>query len=61
MGHMYEAHTNDGQSFDVSTPHHHSDHDDQTFRNHLLDVIKQSASQIIAGVVVHRYTYKGRR
>lgn len=60
MAHVYEVATNQG-NFDVNTPHHHGDHDDKTFAQHLLDVIKQSGAQIVAGLVVHRFTYKGRR
>lgn len=59
MAHQYEVHTNDGKSYDVSTPNHHEDHDDGAFRRHLLDVIKGAASGVIAQSVV-RYVYRGR-
>ena len=60
MAHLYEVATNQG-THNVTTPHHHEEHDEKTFTQHLIDVIKQSSSQIISGLVVHRITYKGRR
>ncbi|WP_067734195.1 hypothetical protein [Novosphingobium naphthalenivorans] len=60
MAHLYEVHANDGQAYNVTTPHHHDDHDDQTFRKHLLDVVKSTISGVAANAI-NRYIYKGRR
>jgi hypothetical protein len=60
MAHVYEARTGDGKAYNVSTDRHHADHDDKTFKQHLLDVIKGSVSGVISGVVV-TYVYKGRK
>lgn len=61
MSNVYEVTVGDGQAFNVTTSHHHADHDDKTFAAHLLDVIKQSGAQIVAGMVVARFTHKGSR
>lgn len=60
MANLYGVQTSSGKNFDVTTNKHHDDHDDKTFRDHLLDVIKGTASQVIGEVVV-RYTFKGRK
>lgn len=59
MAHQYEVHTNDGRAFNVTTQHHHDDHDENSFRRHLLDVLKSTGSGIASAVIV-RYIYKGR-
>lgn len=61
MAHVYEVQTSDGRVHQVATPKHHSQSDEKTFKQHLLDVIKQTTAQILAGVVVHRFNYKGTR
>lgn len=61
MAHLYEVHTSDGRSHDVTTPHHHDDHDHKTFSQHLLDIIKGATSSVVGGVIVNRIIYKGRR
>ena len=60
MAHLYELVTNQG-THNVTTPHHHEDHDEANFQKHLIDVIKQSSAQIISGLIIHRITYRGRR
>jgi len=57
--HLYEVTLSNGDKYDVNTRTHHSDVPEPSFRQHLLDIIKASASQIIAGVVVG-YIHKGR-
>ncbi len=49
MPHQYEARTSDGDAYTVTTSKHHDDHDDATFKKHLLDVIKSSVSGVISG------------
>jgi hypothetical protein len=58
MAHKYEVHTDKG-TFDVTTPHHHDDHHEDTFLKHLLDVIKGAAGGVGAGMIM-RYIYKGK-
>jgi hypothetical protein len=60
MSHVYEVKTSDGKAYDVTTPHHHQDHDAKAFLDHLLDVLKGAAGGVISGTIVH-YAYKGRR
>jgi hypothetical protein len=60
MSHIYDVQTSDGRSHQVATQHHHDDHDDASFKRHLLDVLKGSASGVIGGSVVH-FLYRGRR
>jgi hypothetical protein len=60
MANVYEARLSSGESYTVTTDRHHGDHDDKTFKQHLLDVIKGSISGIVSGVVV-AYIHKGRR
>jgi len=61
MANIYEVHTSDGRAHQITTPKHHTQSDEKTFKQHLLDVIKQSTAQILAGVVVNRFTFKGTR
>jgi hypothetical protein len=60
MAYMYRADLSDGSAYDVTTDRHHADHDDRTFKQHLLDIIKASIPNIISGVVVG-YVHKGRK
>jgi hypothetical protein len=60
MAHSYEVQTSDG-TFNVDTQHHHDDHGDSAFKKHLLDIILSTASGVASGLIVHRFTYKGRR
>lgn len=61
MAHLYEVHTNDGRTHEVPTTHHHSDHDEATFKRHLLDVLKGTASGVASNIIVSRFIYRGRR
>lgn len=61
MGHLYEVHTSDGRSHPVETHLHHEGHDERTFANHLLDVLKGASSSVLGNVIVHRFIYRGRR
>lgn len=58
--HLYEVHLDDGSVHDVRTPHHHDDHDDETFARHLLDVIKGAAGGVIGGLIL-RIIHKGHK
>jgi hypothetical protein len=60
MANLYQARLNNGQTYDVTTDRHHADHDDKTFKQHLLEVIKASVPGIISGIVVG-YVHKGRK
>lgn len=54
MANVYEAKTSAG-NYNVTTDKHHSNHDDATFKRHLLDVIKATASGVTTGVILHEY------
>lgn len=60
MSHEYDVQLSDGKKYSVKTQHHHEDHDTNTFANHLLDVIKNILGTVASGVIVHRFTYKGK-
>jgi hypothetical protein len=49
-----------GDTYNVTTDKHHADHDDATFKQYLLDVIKNTTSGVITGVVVS-YVFKGKK
>ena len=61
MAHIYSVQLSDGRTYDVSTEHYHGDHNDSTFKQHLLDVLKGTLSDLLARVIVASYRYKGRR
>lgn len=44
---LYEVTLHDGQRFNVQTPHHHDNHDDQSWRKHLTDILKSSVSGLV--------------
>jgi hypothetical protein len=60
MPNLYEVHLSNGQVYEVSTQHHHDDHPAPTFQQHLLDVLKSSASRVVSEVII-RVVFKGRR
>jgi|GEM_PF-6439620 len=60
MAYVYEVHANDGGIYTVTTQHHHEDHDEHSFRRHLLDVVKSTISGVLANGI-NRFIYKGRR
>jgi hypothetical protein len=60
MANVYQATLSDGTSYNVPTDKHHGNHSDAEFKKHLLDIIKNSTSGIITGVVVG-YIFKGRK
>jgi hypothetical protein len=60
MSNVYTAKAKDGSSYEVSTSKHHSDHDEETFKKHLTDVIKGTISGVGAIVIVE-YIFKGRK
>lgn len=58
--HVYEVSTSDG-TFNVNTDQHHDNHSDAAFRQHLMQAILNAAANLAGGIVLHHYTYKGRR
>ena len=60
MANQYDVTLSDGRSYSVTTDRHHGEHSDNAFKQHLLDIIKQSAAGIITGVVVG-YIHRGRK
>ena len=60
MAHLYEVSTSSG-TFDVTTDQHHDDHSDAVFREHLIQAILNAAANLAGGVILHHYTYRGRR
>lgn len=60
MAHFYEVRTSDG-NFNVSTDNHHDNHSDEWFRQHLIQAILDTARDVASGIILHHYTYKGRR
>ena len=58
--HRYDVHLDDGKVYEVTTPHHHDDHDEAAFSRHLLDVIKSSIAGVVAGTVL-RFVFRGRQ
>jgi hypothetical protein len=53
MSYVYEARHSNGTTYDVPTNNHHSNHGEDDFKNHLLDIIKRSASGVISGYILH--------
>ncbi len=51
VANLYEARLSDGKTYNVTTIRHHGDHDDQTFKRHLLDIIKASIFGVVVGYV----------
>ncbi len=60
MANQYEVSLSDGRSYTVTTDRHHDNHDDNSFRRHLLDIVKQSVSGVVSQTVV-RFIFRGRR
>jgi len=59
MAHLYDVQTNKG-GFDVKTDHHHTHMSLADFERLLTQAILNLGGGIAQGLVVHRYTYKGR-
>jgi|HubBroStandDraft_6_1064221.scaffolds.fasta_scaffold1403352_1 hypothetical protein len=59
MAHKYEVSTNDG-TYNVTTNDHHDDHGEHKFKNVLLNIIVTTATSVASGLIVHKFTYKGR-
>lgn len=60
MVHHYEVSTSDG-TYNVTTDQHHDDHSDAVFRQHLTQAILNAAANLVGGIVLHHYTYRGGR
>lgn len=45
---QYAVTLRDGRTYTVNTPNHHADHGEQEFKDHLLDVLKQTVAGVIA-------------
>lgn len=55
----YSVTLNDGQTYTVKTPKHHTQHSEAEFEEHLLDVIKQTIANVVGGVII-KIIFKGR-
>jgi hypothetical protein len=64
MAHEYEIHymDDDGDSgrATVTTPHHHEDHPERTWLQHIADVLEQIGIKVAADGI-SRAVYRGRR
>jgi hypothetical protein len=60
MDNVYSVKHSNGNSYDVPTPHHHDDHPEHRFKDHLLDVLKSMVSGVAGGYILH-FSLKGRR
>jgi hypothetical protein len=60
MANVYHVKFSTGETFDVTTEKHHDDLDEASFKKHLIDVVKGSATGVISGVIVG-YVLKGRK
>lgn len=64
MAHEYEAHGHDGKIYDVTTSEHHSNHTDETFKQHLGRVIDGALGGTASGIataLIVRYVFKGKK
>ena len=52
MANVYEVTLSDGKVYTVTTKEHHSDHTQNSWLNHLVDVLKT----IVANVATHHIT-----
>lgn len=62
MANVYEVSTNKG-NFNVKTDQHHEDrnHTDATFRQHLIQIVRESAPGVVTGIILHHYKLIGKR
>ncbi len=60
MSNVYEAKHSNGQTYTVTTDHHHGDHSAENFKKILGDVVKQSAGGVVSGTILH-FVFKGKR
>ncbi|MEA3012443.1 MAG: hypothetical protein QOD42_988 [Sphingomonadales bacterium] len=60
MAHLYEVHTNQG-TYDVPTDHHHDHLSVADFERILVQTICNSVANVAGNLILHRYTYRGRR
>jgi hypothetical protein len=56
---LYDVTLRDGRRFEVTTPHHHDDHDDATWRRHLVDILKNTVAGL-ASAAIAAYVFRGR-
>ncbi|MCI5095118.1 MAG: hypothetical protein MRY77_02260 [Rhodobacteraceae bacterium] len=56
---QYAVTLKDGRVFTVNTPNHHANHSDAEFKDHLLDVLKQTVAGVIA-VGIGGILFKGK-
>jgi hypothetical protein len=59
MAHAYEVEHSNGKKYTVTTDRHHADHNDSDFKEHLHNVIQNTFSTVVGGMVL-RYIFKGR-
>jgi len=64
MANKYEAHTRDGKVHHVTTPHHHDDHSDSSFKTILATAIASGAASGAAKtateIIITRFIFKGK-
>lgn len=60
MAHLYEVETNKGTK-QVETDHHHDNLSAADFQRILLAAVANALGGLAQGLVLHRFTYKGRR
>ena len=53
MAHVYEVKHSNGRTYDVTTNRHHSEHSEDEFARHLLDIVKGAAGGVLSGYIVH--------
>lgn len=60
MQHIYDVQLSSGQTHQVSTPHHHSDHSDDAWTKHVVDILKGIGINV-AGASIVKILYRGKR
>ncbi len=60
MANVYDAKHSNGQTYTVTTNHHHDDHTAENFKKLLGDIVKQSAGGVVSGTILH-FVFKGRK
>lgn len=53
MPNIYEARHSNGQTYDVPTDRHHSNHHESDFKDHLRDIIERTVSGVASGYILH--------
>lgn len=53
MANEYTVTLSNGDTYTVTTGHHHGDHTVEAFKKILGDIVKQSTGSVIAGTILH--------